>query len=111
MSEEDLGSHESHAEQLRARVSVSGLTSQELRLAALGAAIDDRDAPEPYGTLVRQIIADSARVSDGQVLAVREAAGSDKAAFEVILTAAIGAGLARWDAAQRAITEAKDAAP
>lgn len=47
----------------------------------------------------------------GQVLAVREAAGSDKAAFEVILTAAIGAGLARWDAAQRAITEAKDAAP
>ena len=109
MSGEDLGSHELHAEQLRARVAASGLTVQELRLAALSSA-GGAEIPEPYGTLVRRIREDSSRVTDDQVGAVREAAGSDKAAFEIILTAAIGAGLNQWDAAQQAITEATDAA-
>lgn len=110
MSGEDLGSHELHAEQLRTRVAASGLTAQELRLAVLSSAAGGAEIREPYGALVRQINEDSSRVTDAQVGAVREAAGSDKAAFELILTAAIGAGLDRWDAAHQAITEASDAA-
>ncbi|MFP3466432.1 hypothetical protein [Leifsonia sp. SIMBA_070] len=109
MSEEDLGSHEHYAEQLRSRAAAAALTGQDLRLAVLSAAAG-ADVPEPYGALVRQITEDSARVTDGQVQAVRQSAGSDKAAFEVVLTAAIGAGLDRWDAAQQAISEADDAA-
>ncbi|KHL05131.1 hypothetical protein [Sinomonas humi] len=39
----------------------------------------------------------------------RGATGSDKEAFEIIMSASIGAGLARWDAAIRAIAQASDA--
>ena len=49
------------------------------------------------------------RVTDAQVATVRAALGSDKGAFEIIMCASIGAGLARWDAAITAIEEATDA--
>ena len=65
--------------------------------------------PEPYDALVTQVDEDSFRVTDAQVHAVLEETGSEKDTFEVILTAAIGAGLRRWDAAAKAIRDAEDA--
>jgi hypothetical protein len=50
-------------------------------------------------------------VTDDQVSAVRQATGSDRAAFEIVLSAAVGAGLRRWDAAMRALKDAPDAPP
>ncbi|BCJ34143.1 hypothetical protein Athai_16460 [Actinocatenispora thailandica] len=64
---------------------------------------------EPYDTLTRRIADASDRVTDAEVDAVRDATGSDKAAFEIVLAACVGAGLARWDAAVRTIEEATDA--
>lgn len=116
MSSDDLGSHQLHADRLRGRVADSGLTDRDLRLGALargdgaGSGSGSGSIPEPYDSLARQIGEDSSRVTDAQVEAVRAATGSEKAAFEIILTAAIGAGLRRWDAAARAIEEARDAA-
>jgi hypothetical protein len=43
------------------------------------------------------------------VAAVRASRGSEVAAFELIMSASIGAGLRRWDAAARVIEEASDA--
>jgi hypothetical protein len=110
MSSDDLGSHQLHADRLRGRVADSGLTDRDLRLGALARGAGGSGIPDPYDSLARQIGEDSSRVTDAQVEAVRAATGSEKAAFEIILTAAIGAGLRRWDAAARAIEEARDAA-
>lgn len=103
-------SHEEHAALLRARTTASGLTDAALRAAALARDVGGPRLPEPYDALVHQVGDDSARVTDAQVAAVREAAGSDKAAFEVVLAASVGAGLLRWDAAVRAIGGDGDAA-
>ncbi|HWU28410.1 MAG TPA: hypothetical protein VN041_04860 [Microbacterium sp.] len=65
---------------------------------------------EPFRTLAEQVGRASFRVTDAQVDAVRDAAGSEKAAFEIVMAASVGAGLRRWDAAMRAIEEAGDAA-
>lgn len=65
---------------------------------------------EPYNGLASMIAERSYRVTDQLVDAVRGAAGSDKATFEVVMSASVGAGLRRWDAAVRAIQEAADAA-
>jgi hypothetical protein len=111
MSRDDLGSHEEHADQLRSRVASTGLTEQVLRLGALARGAGGPAIPEPYDALARQVGEDSSRVTNAQVLTVRDSAGSEKAAFEIVLTAAIGAGLRRWDAAENAIKEAGDAAP
>jgi len=61
---------------------------------------------EPYDALAHQIAQDSFGVTDAQVAAVLQTTGSERNAFEVVLTAAIGAGLRRWDAAEKAIREA-----
>ena len=111
MTSDDLGSHQLHADWLRGRVTDSGLTDRDLRLGALARGAGERGIPEPYDSFARQVGEDSSRVTDAQVKAVRAATGSEKAAFELILTAAIGAGLRRWDAAERAIEGAGDAAP
>ncbi|HEY4458875.1 MAG TPA: hypothetical protein VGN81_31470 [Pseudonocardiaceae bacterium] len=93
------------AEAVRAAVAGAGVTEASLRTAiASGAPV-----AEPYDTLARQIGAASYRVTDAEVDAVRQATGSDKGAFEIVMSACIGAGLARWDAATRVIEEAADA--
>jgi hypothetical protein len=111
MSRDDLGSHEQGADQLRSRVATTGLTDPALRLGALARGGGGAAIPEPYDALVRQVGEDSSRVTDAQVQRVRDSAGSEKAAFELVLTAAIGAGLRRWDAAEEVIKEAGNAAP
>lgn len=69
----------------------------------------DEQLTPPCDVLARTIAAASYRVTDAQVAAVRDALGSDKAAFEVVMSASVGAGLSRWDAARRAIRKASDA--
>lgn len=105
-----MSTHHEHAAALRAALtSTAGQTGASLRTAVADRAAGAAPVAEPYDALARQIGADSFRVTDAQVDAVRQATGSDKAAFEVIMSACIGAGLTRWDAAVRAIEEATDA--
>jgi len=103
-------SHDQLAARLRQRVLTSG--SAELRLRegafALGAG-GVASIPPPFAALAEQIGVASYRVTDEQVEAVRSAVSSEKAAFEVIMSASVGAGLRRWDAAVRAIDEASGA--
>jgi hypothetical protein len=103
--------HRDHAEALRAAVAGdSGVTDASLRTAVAARAAGGPPVDDPYDQLARQIDAASYRVTDTEVDAVRHATGSDKAAFEIVMSACVGAGLARWDAAARAIEEATDAA-
>jgi hypothetical protein len=102
--------HRDRAEALRAAVAgAAGMTEASLRTATAARAAGGPPTIEPYDTLARQIGEASYRVTDADVDAVRQATGSDKAAFEIVMSACIGAGLARWDAATRAIEEATDA--
>ncbi|PZQ43139.1 MAG: hypothetical protein DI570_29430, partial [Phenylobacterium zucineum] len=91
------------AEALRAAATGSGMLPRDLRTAIIERAGGGTQLPAPYDALVQQVASAAYRVTDAQVAAVRAVAGSDKAAFELVLCASIGAGLARWDAAARAI--------
>jgi hypothetical protein len=109
MSADVTGSHPQLAAALQARVEKTGTLERSLREAILARGAGGVAIAEPYDVLTHQIIDDSYRVTDAQVQAVVATAGSEGNAFEVILTAAIGAGLRRWDAAARAIGETDDA--
>ncbi len=103
-------SHRHRAETLRAAMAGgTGITEAALRTSIAARAAGGPSIAEPYDDLARQIGDASYRVTDAQVGAVRQATGSDKAAFEIVMSACIGAGLARWDAAARVIAEATDA--
>lgn len=80
-----------------------------MRTALLARATGGPSPDEPYESLARQIRDASHELTDAQVEAVRNVAGDDKSAFEIIMCACIGPGLARWEAAMRAIDEADDA--
>ncbi|HVY52527.1 MAG TPA: hypothetical protein VHA07_13325 [Devosia sp.] len=62
----------------------------------------------PYDALAHQIGEAAYRVSDAQVAAVRDMVGTDRKAFELIVSAAIGAGLRRWKAGIAAIEGAAE---
>jgi hypothetical protein len=62
-----------------------------------------------YDDLVRQIGELSHRVTNAQVERLVREVGSEKAAFEVIAAAAMGAGLLRWRSAIKVLDEASDA--
>jgi len=94
---------------LEAKIVGRGQTSAALRSAVMARAADGPAVPEPYDCLAHQISEEAHRVTDEDVAAVRAAAGSDRGVFEIILAASVGAGLARWDAAARAIDGAEDA--
>jgi hypothetical protein len=102
MAAEEI-SHPARAEALRAALATSGALDTELRLGVMRRAAGGTEVPEPYDAVAVRIGEGGFRVTDGQVAAVREAAGSDRAAFEVVLAASAGAALARWDAAIHAI--------
>lgn len=105
-----INEHRHHADALRTAVaSEAGRTPPSLRTAVQARAAAGAAIAEPYDSLARQIGEAAYRVTTEQVAAVREALGSDKGAFEIIMSASIGAGLARWDAAVRAIEGVTDA--
>jgi hypothetical protein len=105
---------ESHAElagRLRDRVLGSGAIPRAVREGALAVGADQpATLTAEYDVVARQIGEASYRVTDDQIAALRSVAGSDLAAFEVVMTASVGAGLRRWDAAARVIEEASNAA-
>jgi hypothetical protein len=110
MSTDAGARHRDHAEALRAAVAGdTGVSETSLRTAVSARAAGGPPTDGPYDTLARQIGEASYQVTDAEVEAVRQAVGSDKAAFEIVMSACIGAGLTRWDAAARAIEEATDA--
>ncbi|KHK98331.1 hypothetical protein LK09_04725 [Microbacterium mangrovi] len=100
-------SHDVLADRLRSRVGDSGTASEAIREGAstVGAG-HEAELPFPVGDLARLVGSASSRVTDALVADVREAVGSEVAAFEVILSASVGAGLVRWDVASRVIEEA-----
>jgi hypothetical protein len=108
---ESVEVNQHHATALRvAATGTGGETDASLRAAAPARAAGGPAIAQLYDDLARQIGQAAYRVTDAQVAAVREVAGKDRGAFEVVMAACIGAGLARWDAAVRAIEEAGDAA-
>jgi hypothetical protein len=103
-------SHGVLADRLRARVYETGMVAREFREAALDLGAGRGAITEaPIDTLAATVGSASYRVTDEMVDRVRELVGSDQAAFEVVMSASIGAGLKRWDAAIRAVQEATDA--
>lgn len=88
----------------------SGTADEAMRMTALRAGAGaEIEAGLPHVRLARTVGSASYRVTDEMVADVRAETGSEKATFEVVLSAGIGAGLRRWDAALAAITEADDA--
>jgi len=79
-------------------VTYPGLRQRMAMRAARGAAIDP-----PYDELAAQIGEAAYKVTEDQVAKVVQQAGNEKAAFELIIAAAVGAGLHRWDAGLAAL--------
>lgn len=104
--------HQQFAEALRRRLTEAAAeTSAADRSAAfaVGGGVTPTDTARD--ALAHQIGRAAAQVTDDQVAAVRAGTGSDKATFEIVMSAAIGAGLSRWDRAMAALAEAKNASP
>lgn len=103
--------HRAMAEAWRTRTRTApGVSDPGLRVAALERGAGGPPMPQPFDALAHQIGEAAYRVTDGQVDAVRARVGSDKATFEIVMAATIGAGLARWDAAIKVLDEADHAA-
>lgn len=105
------GDHRRLAEALRRRITTGpGETEARLRAQAAARAMGGAPLEAPFDALARQIGEASRGVTDEQVSLVHTRLGSDKAAFELIAAAAVGAGLYRWDRALAAIEGPEDAA-
>jgi hypothetical protein len=83
-----------------------GETDAAFRQAAAAQAAGGSSLSPPYDDLARQIGANADQTTDEQVQKVVDAIGSQRAAFEFIVAASLGAGLARWEAGLRALYEA-----
>jgi hypothetical protein len=90
----------------RATLATSAFSADEDRRLAIAGS--DNGA---VGALVSKVAEESFRVTDADVETARTHTGSEKGAFEIVLTASIGAGLKRWDIASRVIEEAAHEAP
>jgi hypothetical protein len=90
--------HRYLAEVLRKRVLEGpGITGGALRQAmAKRATGGPAVGEEAYDDLARQIGQAAFNVTDEQVKKVVQKTGNEKAAFELIVAAAVGAGLYRW---------------
>src|ERR1700722_6791276 len=85
------------AQALRSRVLEGpGETNRVVRQAAAERAAGGPAMAAPYDDLARQIGESAGGVTDEQVAGVARATGREKAAFEVIVAAAVGAGFLRW---------------
>jgi uncharacterized peroxidase-related enzyme len=91
--------HQALAEVLRKRVlGEPGVTEIALRQAmAMRATGSTPIAESAYDDLARQIGDGAYKVTDEQVKKIVQKTGNEKAAFELIVAAAVGAGLYRWE--------------
>ena len=102
--------HHSSAETLRRRVLEGpGETDAALRQRVAARAADGPSIEAPHDDLASRIGEAACRVTDAQVASVLEAAGSEKASFELIAAAATGAGLLRWRRGIEALEKTSDA--
>lgn len=74
-----------------------GVTNISLRRAIIVRVRGGAPIEEPYETIVKKIAESSYKITDDEVDILVHKAGSEKAAYEVIVTAATAAGLRRWD--------------
>lgn len=92
--------HRSMAEALRQRVfDGEGVTSKALRKSIGKRAISEFTIEEPYNEIALQVSEAAYEIRDEQVNELIKKTGSSKAAFELIVAAAVSAGLYRWDKA------------
>jgi uncharacterized peroxidase-related enzyme len=99
--------HRALAEAVRQRtLEGSGVTGADLRQAMTERAAGGRPLEAPYDDLARQIGEAAYRVTDEQVAKVVEEAGSERAAYELIVASALGAGLHRWQRGLKILEEA-----
>lgn len=102
--------HRALAEALRHRaLDGPGETNPALRRAIAERATGGPAVVAPYDDLARQIGESATAVTDEQVANVLRATGSEKATFEIIAAAALGAGLLRWSQGIKALEEVTDA--
>jgi hypothetical protein len=87
-----------------------GQTAPADRQRAASVAAGRLTADDALGYLAKQIGEAAYRVTDEQIASVRAITGSQKATFEIVAAAALGAGLARWEAAVGILRETTDAA-
>jgi hypothetical protein len=90
----------------QAALEAPALTSSQLRQSVARRASGGPALEAPYDSLAKQIGDAAHRVTDAQVGLVLTATGSEKAAFEIIAAAAVGAGLQRWELGTKALREA-----
>lgn len=110
MATVDRTNHRALAATLLQRVETTpGQTPKELRQAAIRRFAGGPPLAAPYEVLTTLIGSATYRVTDSQVSAVRTALGSDKAAFELIMAACVGAAMVRFDRAVNALKGASDA--
>jgi uncharacterized peroxidase-related enzyme len=101
--------HRALADAVRRRVLEGpGETGAALRRAMARRAAGGPPLEAPYGDLARQIGQAAYRVTDEQVASVVERVGSERAAFELIVASALGAGLHRWRRGLKALDEAAE---
>lgn len=98
--------HSSMAEILRQRIfEGEEITNSSLRQAVGNRAIGGQPIEEPYDEIALQIGEASYKVTDEIVMNVIRKSGSDKAAFELMISAAVSAGLYRWDKANKILRD------
>ena len=103
----DKPDHRARAKRLEQRVfDEPADTSIELRRQMGQRAAGGAPIVAPYDQLARDVGEASYRVTDAEVSAVRAATGSDRATFELVAAAAVGAALKRWKAGIAAIEAA-----
>jgi hypothetical protein len=99
--------HRELAETVRRRtLEGPGETDANLRQAMAERAAGGSALEAPYDDLARQIGEAAYKVTDEQVANVVKRAGSERAAYELIVASALGAGLHRW---RRGINVLEDA--
>ena len=100
--------HPALAEELRSRVlERPRLTDISLRQAIASRATGGAAVAEPiYDHLAQQVGQYSYKITDEQIEKVVQKTGSEKATFELITAAAVGAGLYRWDKGLSILQEA-----
>jgi uncharacterized peroxidase-related enzyme len=101
--------HRAMAEAVRhAVLKEPGVTDSTLRQAmARRGAGEKALLDEPYDSLAKQIGVAAYQVTDEQVAAVVKHSGSEKAAYELMVAASVGAGFYRWDKALHVFDQAK----
>jgi uncharacterized peroxidase-related enzyme len=101
--------HRALADALRRRVLEGpGETAAALRRGMAERAAGGPPVEAPYDDLARQIGQAAYKVTDEQVAQVAEQAGSQRAAFELIVASALGTGLHRWRRGLEVLEEAAD---